>query len=87
MFKWYLIIINALAFYFMLADKVRARKKKYRYPEPFLLGLAAIGGSLGMLIGMLFAHHKTKKPNFSAGIPVLCFIQIVLLALYLYTAK
>ena len=43
----YLIIINALGFLLMLADKIKARKKKWRIPEASLMGVAVIGGIFG----------------------------------------
>ena len=87
MFKWYLIIINALGLLFMIADKQRAKKKRWRYSEPFLLTIAALGGSIGTLLGMFLFHHKTRKPKFSIGVPILLIIQLILILLYLYTTK
>ena len=56
----YLVLINALAFGLMLADKRRARKKIWRIPESTLMVTALLGGSLGALVGMYTAHHKTR---------------------------
>ena len=47
----YLVLINALAFGLMLADKHRARKKLWRIPESTLMVTALLGGSLGALGG------------------------------------
>ena len=80
----YLFLINAAAFLLMLADKRRAVKKAWRVPEATLLCAAAAGGSLGALFGMHVFRHKTRKPAFFLGIPVLAVIQI-LLVLWLYT--
>lgn len=74
----YLLIINAAGFLLMLADKQKAKKKQWRIPEATLLGVAAAGGSLGALCGMYLFHHKTKHPQFSVGIPVILFLQILL---------
>lgn len=79
----YLLIINALAFLLMLADKRKAIKKAWRIPEATLLGIAAIGGSLGSLIGMRLFHHKTKHLKFSLGIPLMLAIHILLVVLCL----
>lgn len=75
----YLLIINALSFLFMSVDKHRAKKNLWRIPERTLLLLAAIGGSFGSLLGMRLVRHKTRKPAFSIGIPILFAIQVILL--------
>ena len=75
----YLLIINALALAFMLADKRKATKNAWRIPEATLMGLAAIGGSLGAWLGMVLFRHKTRHPKFSVGIPVLMLLHITLL--------
>jgi len=75
----YLLIINAAAFLLMLADKRKAKKNAWRIPEAPLMGIAAIGGSLGALLGMQLFRHKTKHPKFFVGIPVLLALHIALL--------
>ena len=72
----YLTLINALAFSLMLADKRRARKKQWRIPEEVLMTTAALGGSLGALLGMYTVRHKTRHPKFTVGIPLLLALQI-----------
>lgn len=74
----YLVIINAAGFALMLADKYKAKKKRWRIPEATLLTVAAIGGSAGCLIGMYTVRHKTKHPKFYLGIPLILALQIVL---------
>lgn len=78
----YLIIINALSFLFMLTDKIKAIKKRWRIPEKTLLGLCAIGGSLGGLLAMKLFRHKTLHPQFSIGIPILLAIHTVALIIF-----
>ena len=73
----YLVLINALAFGLMLADKHRARKKKWRIPESVLMTSALLGGSLGALIGMYTARHKTRHPKFTVGIPLILALQLL----------
>ena len=73
----YLALINALAFGLMLADKHRARKKKWRIPESVLMVTALLGGSLGALIGMYTARHKTRHPKFTVGIPLILALQLL----------
>ena len=74
----YLLIINAAGFVLMLADKYKAKKNLWRIPEATLMGVAALGGSVGSLLGMYTVRHKTKHPKFTIGIPVILALQIVL---------
>ena len=84
---YYLLIINALAFLLMLADKRKAVKKAWRVPEATLLGIAAIGGSLGAILGMRLFRHKTLHLKFSVGLPLMLAVHILLLILlYVQTA-
>ena len=74
----YLIIVNAAAFLLMLADKLKAKHGAWRIPEATLMGIAAIGGSVGALAGMYLFRHKTKHIKFTLGIPVILIGQIAL---------
>ena len=75
----YLVIMNAAGFLLMLNDKQRAKRKLWRIPETILMAFAALGGSIGALFGMNVAHHKTKKPLFSIGVPLLMALHMWLL--------
>lgn len=75
----YLLIVNAIGFVLMLVDKQKAKKNLWRISEATLLGIAAIGGSLGCLWGMHAAKHKTKHLKFSLALPIIFSIQIILL--------
>ena len=77
---FYLILINALALLLMRADKQKARRRQWRIPEALLFGAALLGGSAGGVLGMLLFAHKTRKPLFSIGLPVLLILHIGLLA-------
>ncbi len=79
----YLLIVNALAFLLMLADKRKAQKKLWRIPESTLLLSAAIGGSIGALAGMYTFRHKTKHLKFTLGVPAILFLQIAAVLLVL----
>lgn len=74
----FLILINAAAFVLMLVDKQKARKNKWRISEATLFTVAAVGGSLGILLGMHMFRHKTKHISFTAGIPAILTVQIAL---------
>ena len=73
-----LIIINAAGFLLMLIDKNKAKKNLWRIPEATLMTVAAVGGSIGSLLGMRVARHKTKHPKFTVGIPLLLALQVII---------
>ncbi len=75
----YLCVISLAAIFITIADKRRAKLKKYRVPEKTLLILSAIGGSLAMYITMLAIRHKTKHIKFMAGIPLIMVLQAVVI--------
>ena len=45
-------------------DKRQARRGGWRVPEPFLHGLALVGGVMGAWAGRAVFRHKTQKPVF-----------------------
>ncbi len=79
----YLVIINVLSLLLMHEDKKKARQNDWRIPEATLLTIAAIGGSLGALIGMQAFRHKTRHLKFKLGLPLLFFMHATLLMLLL----
>lgn len=72
----YLLLINALGFALMLIDKWKAKHNRWRIPEATLMGVAALGGSVGSLLGMYTVRHKTKHIKFTLGIPVILVVQV-----------
>ena len=75
---YYLLGINLLTFLVYGIDKRKAKKGRWRIPEATLLLLAAIGGSIGALLGMQAFRHKTKHKKFLIGVPLILLAQIVL---------
>lgn len=73
----YLLIINALGFLLMLIDKLKAKKNRWRIREATLMTVAALGGSVGSLLGMYTVRHKTRHMKFVVGIPVILVVQIL----------
>ena len=47
-----ILIVNVLAFLLYGIDKWKAKRARWRIPESVLLGLAAVGGSIGAWLGM-----------------------------------
>ena len=77
---YYLIAVNVAAWIMYGLDKWKARSGKWRISERNLLIVALIGGSVGALAGMLMFRHKTKKPKFVVGIPVMLVVHCVIVA-------
>ena len=75
----YLVVLNLVSFAIMAADKGKAKRGTWRVPERILLGLAAVGGSPGVWLGMYVFRHKTRKRKFSLGVPVLLCLQVSVL--------
>lgn len=74
----YLIIINITAFLLYGIDKKKAVNNKWRIKESTLIGIAIIGGALGAYAGMYFFHHKTRKPLFKYGIPLIIILSVLI---------
>ena len=75
----YLVAINAATFFVYGIDKWKARRSMWRIPEATLLGLAAIGGSIGAWLGMRAWRHKTMHKKFQLGIPLIIVAQTALI--------
>lgn len=77
----YLIAVNIAGFVLMGVDKRRAVRHRWRIRESVLFIVAAIGGSVGVLLGMLIFRHKTKHLSFEIGVPAILVVQVVALIL------
>lgn len=75
---YYLLGINLLTFFVYGIDKWKAKRDRWRIPEATLLMLAALGGSVGALLGMSVFHHKTKHKKFLIGVPLTLLAQLAL---------
>lgn len=76
-----LLSLNLLSFALFGLDKRRAQRGRRRIPERTLLCCAACFGAAGALLAMRLFRHKTKKPLFSAGVPLLLLVQALALLL------
>lgn len=77
----YLAAVNVITFALFAYDKYCAKNNKWRVSESTLLFFAAIGGSLGAGAAMEICHHKTLHLKFKYGVPLLLFLQIILVGL------
>jgi len=75
----YIAVISLITYLCFGIDKWKARNQRWRIKESTLIGLCIIGGSLGGLIGIYLFHHKTKKPLFSIGIPIIVIAQTAII--------
>lgn len=76
---YYICAINLITFLLYGIDKIKSKRGAWRIPEAKLLLLAAIGGSVGAIIGMHLFRHKTLHKKFKYGLPLILLIQVVLL--------
>ena len=75
----YLAVINLIGFAIMGWDKAKAKQGAWRVPEKTLMGIAAAGGGVGVLMGMRTFRHKTKHAKFTVGVPAIIIAQLALL--------
>lgn len=73
-----LIAVNLVSFALYGLDKVKAKRGLWRIRESTLLLVAALGGSLGALLGMELFRHKTKHWTFKILIPLFLLLHISL---------
>lgn len=82
----YLLIVNIVTFLSMGIDKYKAKKGKWRIQEKTLLTLVVLGGGIGGIAGMYVFRHKTQKPRFFIGFPLIMIMQI-LIVIVIFTVK
>lgn len=78
----YVLAINIICFLAMGVDKWKAKKGHWRTKEKTLLTLVILGGGIGGILGMRVFRHKTKKPQFYIGFPLILIIEIVSIIIY-----
>lgn len=72
----YLAIISVIGIVITVYDKIAAKKApRHRVPEAALVTVGVLGGALGMYIVMQIIRHKTRKPKFSVGFPIIILLQ------------
>lgn len=79
---FYLGVINVLSFLIYGLDKLKAKYHKWRISEKTLLLLAILGGSYGSYFAMILFRHKTRKPLFKFGVPLILILETILLVYY-----
>jgi uncharacterized membrane protein YsdA (DUF1294 family) len=83
MLIYYLLAVNVLTFIVYGVDKWKAQRGRWRVPEATLMGLAALGGSVGAWLAMQIFRHKTQKKKFRYGVPALFVLQVAAVLFFL----
>ena len=77
-FLIWLVFINLFAIVIFAIDKYKAVNGKWRIKEATLLLVAFLGGALGAYAGMQLFRHKTQKPKFVVGVPLLFVLNVAM---------
>lgn len=75
----YILVVSVLTGILFAVDKYRAINDQWRIPEAVLLFSAAAGGAIGGIVSMSLCRHKTQKPVFYTGLPLMMVAQMVIL--------
>lgn len=76
----YLIGINGALFGLCAFDKSSAAFASNRVPEKIMYLFAALGGALGLMLGMRLFRHKTQKSRFQFFLLGIAVAQILFLS-------
>lgn len=68
--------LNLIGFILIFLDKRAAIHHQWRISEFSLLFIALCGAAFGEYVSMKVFHHKTLKPKFKYGLPILIIINI-----------
>lgn len=72
----FLLIVSAIGVVLTIYDKIAAKiAQRHRVPEAVLVTFGVLGGALLMYAVMQLIRHKTRKPKFSVGFPVIILLQ------------
>ena len=74
----YLILINLIAIVITAYDKLAAAGHRRRISERTLMLISALGGAPAMYLTMLVIRHKTRKPLFMIGIPLIFLLELAI---------
>lgn len=77
MLLYLFIAVNAFMFLVVGYDKSAAKNNRFRVSERFILLGALLFGALGTYSGMRLFRHKTRKPLFKFGVPLLILLQLL----------
>lgn len=78
------LMINLAVLLFYGLDKWKAKNHRWRVSEAALM-MAAVFGVFGAYGGMHLFHHKTQKPKFYIGVPVIFVVELMLFVVFAVT--
>ncbi len=70
-----ILALNAATYLIYYYDKAAARQGAWRISESTLFLLAILGGAPAAITAMLSLRHKTRKPSFRYGLPLILALQ------------
>lgn len=73
------LAISAVAIVTTIWDKHAAKAGLRRTPEATLLWIGFFGGAAAMLVTMKLIRHKTRKPKFMVGLPLMLVLHVLLI--------
>lgn len=75
----YLVAINVITLMAYVLDRYRKGSTYQKLIDKLLFALAVIGGSLGAGFAIFIGRMKIGNPHFRLVIPVLFFLQLIIL--------
>ncbi len=82
----YLLIVNISAFILVWLDKYKAKRNRWRIKERTFFIFALLGAAMGIVLGMTMFRHKTQHKSFYIGIPIIFFLNVIILMIIAYRA-
>lgn len=79
MLRGWILLLSLITFVLMARDKFQAIAARRRIPERTLFALALLGGSPGLIAGMLLFRHKTGKTSFLVTTAAIAGLHLMLL--------
>lgn len=80
-----LAVFGIIGVILTIYDKIAAKKfPRNRVPEAVLVMFGVLGGAIPMYITMQLIRHKTKKPKFSVGFPIIILLHLALAAVTVF---
>jgi uncharacterized membrane protein YsdA (DUF1294 family) len=74
-------LLSLLAFVLFGLDKFLAMHGARRIKEKTLIGMCALGGWPGGVIGMLLFRHKVSKGNFKVAVAIAILVNLLVIYL------
>lgn len=73
----YLAVVSLVGVVLTIYDKIAAKAiRRHRIPEATLMTVGILFGAPAMYLTMQLIRHKTRKPKFSVGFPVIIAVQL-----------